>query len=117
MFVFYDWPFPHMCTLQRIQPISLSIPGSVFSDCVVFYGDIHTVDKFADSVRQLPLTIRKSFPDSAVHLTHLTLSGSTLNTPFQAEDGIRDAQESRGLGDVYKRQVYFTASQQLEVIP
>ena len=24
---------------------------------------------------------------------------------FQAEDGIRDAQESRGLGDVYKRQV------------
>ena len=23
---------------------------------------------------------------------------------FQAEDGIRDAQESRGLGDLYKRQ-------------
>ena len=23
---------------------------------------------------------------------------------IQAEDGIRDAQESRGLGDVYKRQ-------------
>ena len=27
---------------------------------------------------------------------------------FQAEDGIRDAQESRGLGDVYKRQVHHT---------
>eukprot|EP00658_Telonema_sp_P-2_P019142 TRINITY_DN17518_c0_g2_i1.p1 TRINITY_DN17518_c0_g2~~TRINITY_DN17518_c0_g2_i1.p1 ORF type:complete len:422 (-),score=116.30 TRINITY_DN17518_c0_g2_i1:46-1311(-) len=27
---------------------------------------------------------------------------------FQAEDGIRDAQESRGLGDVYKRQVQST---------
>ena len=27
---------------------------------------------------------------------------------FQAEDGIRDAQESRGLGDVYKRQVHAT---------
>ena len=26
---------------------------------------------------------------------------------FQAEDGIRDAQESRGLGDVYKRQLYW----------
>ena len=26
---------------------------------------------------------------------------------FQAEDGIRDAQESRGLGDVYKRQVQY----------
>ncbi len=25
---------------------------------------------------------------------------------FQAEDGIRDAQDSRGLGDVYKRQDY-----------
>src|SRR5674536_144404 len=29
---------------------------------------------------------------------------------FQAEDGIRDAQESRGLGDVYKRQVFYTGS-------
>ena len=33
---------------------------------------------------------------------------------FQAEDGIRDAQESRGLGDVYKRQLqspgYFNSS-------
>ncbi len=26
---------------------------------------------------------------------------------FQAEDGIRDAQESRGLGDVYKRQLFY----------
>eukprot|EP00658_Telonema_sp_P-2_P008929 TRINITY_DN13384_c0_g1_i1.p1 TRINITY_DN13384_c0_g1~~TRINITY_DN13384_c0_g1_i1.p1 ORF type:complete len:147 (+),score=29.90 TRINITY_DN13384_c0_g1_i1:57-497(+) len=26
---------------------------------------------------------------------------------FQAEDGIRDAQESRGLGDVYKRQTQY----------
>ena len=29
---------------------------------------------------------------------------------FQAEDGIRDAQESRGLGDVYKRQLVFLGS-------
>ena len=29
---------------------------------------------------------------------------------FQAEDGIRDAQESRGLGDVYKRQSYDPAT-------
>ena len=27
---------------------------------------------------------------------------------FQAEDGIRDLVRSRGLGDVYKRQVYTT---------
>ena len=30
--------------------------------------------------------------------------GENLYFFFQAEDGIRDAQESRGLGDVYKRQ-------------
>mgnify|MGYP007068908269 CR=1 FL=1 len=29
---------------------------------------------------------------------------------FQAEDGIRDAQESRGLGDVYKRQLHIIIS-------
>ena len=31
-------------------------------------------------------------------------------TFFQAEDGIRDAERSRGLGDVYKRQEYKTAN-------
>eukprot|EP00658_Telonema_sp_P-2_P041985 TRINITY_DN30085_c0_g1_i2.p1 TRINITY_DN30085_c0_g1~~TRINITY_DN30085_c0_g1_i2.p1 ORF type:complete len:143 (+),score=48.21 TRINITY_DN30085_c0_g1_i2:27-455(+) len=31
---------------------------------------------------------------------------------FQAEDGIRDAQESRGLGDVYKRQVGHCATKE-----
>eukprot|EP01015_Nassula_variabilis_P020656 TRINITY_DN3593_c0_g1_i3.p1 TRINITY_DN3593_c0_g1~~TRINITY_DN3593_c0_g1_i3.p1 ORF type:complete len:127 (+),score=60.20 TRINITY_DN3593_c0_g1_i3:38-418(+) len=29
---------------------------------------------------------------------------------FQAEDGIRDAQESRGLGDVYKRQYQYSST-------
>ena len=28
---------------------------------------------------------------------------------FQAEDGIRDVERSRGLGDVYKRQHFFSA--------
>ena len=28
---------------------------------------------------------------------------------FQAEDGIRDLVRSRGLGDVYKRQIYYEA--------
>ena len=31
---------------------------------------------------------------------------SILHFFFQAEDGIRDVERSRGLGDVYKRQVY-----------
>ena len=33
---------------------------------------------------------------------------------FQAEDGIRDAQESRGLGDVYKRQTIMCAMMSAE---
>src|SRR5665254_18086 len=47
---------------------------------------------------------------NAVSYTHLTLPTilrvqlSGVAFSFQAEDGIRDAQESRGLGDVYKRQ-------------
>ena len=44
------------------------------------------------------------------HHIHINYQGNTqcqlhCNIFFQAEDGIRDAQESRGLGDVYKRQV------------
>ena len=42
MFVFYDWSFPHMCTLHRMYPIFLLILGSVFSDCVVFCGDYNS---------------------------------------------------------------------------
>eukprot|EP00658_Telonema_sp_P-2_P053098 TRINITY_DN41520_c0_g1_i1.p2 TRINITY_DN41520_c0_g1~~TRINITY_DN41520_c0_g1_i1.p2 ORF type:complete len:108 (-),score=21.71 TRINITY_DN41520_c0_g1_i1:489-812(-) len=34
---------------------------------------------------------------------------------FQAEDGIRDAQESRGLGDVYKRQVSTQSTGRVDV--
>ena len=30
---------------------------------------------------------------------------------FQAEDGIRDVERSRGLGDVYKRQVWLKLAQ------
>ena len=35
---------------------------------------------------------------------------------FQAEDGIRDAQESRGLGDVYKRQTEGQAGRRLDFL-
>ena len=34
---------------------------------------------------------------------------------FQAEDGIRDRSPSRGLGDVYKRQVYKTDGSMIEL--
>ena len=37
--------------------------------------------------------------------SHCSLTNKTFF--FQAEDGIRDAQESRGLGDVYKRQIFY----------
>ncbi len=56
-----------------------------------------------------------------IHTIHtIYLSGCGLVTDFvsivfffQAEDGIRDAQESRGLGDCYKT----TATQGLQVEP
>ncbi len=35
---------------------------------------------------------------------------------FQAEDGIRDVERSRGLGDVYKRQDYRGISEALAVL-
>src|SRR5674536_180141 len=38
-------------------------------------------------------------------MTKRTISTSRRSFFFQAEYGIRDAQESRGLGDVYKREV------------
>ena len=40
----------------------------------------------------------------ASHMMLVLLYGYQHDFFFQAEDGIRDAQESRGLGDVYKRQ-------------
>src|SRR5665811_1923566 len=40
--------------------------------------------------------------DAADDLTRVDLGGRRI---FQAEDGIRDLVRSRGLGDVYKRQV------------
>ena len=42
---------------------------------------------------------------------------SSLFFFFQAEDGIRDAQESRGLGDVYKRQTVAGLRQTDGVLP
>ena len=36
---------------------------------------------------------------------HIRNSSELLDFFFQAEDGIRDLVRSRGLGDVYKRQV------------
>ena len=38
-------------------------------------------------------------------------------TEFQAEDGIRDTMQSRGLGDVYKRQGLQTPLEMFKKIP
>jgi len=59
MFVFHDWPFPHVYFAKNVANIiSLLILGSVFSDCVVFNGDshncrAHNVRKTRVSARQL----------------------------------------------------------------
>eukprot|EP00658_Telonema_sp_P-2_P020676 TRINITY_DN18193_c0_g1_i2.p1 TRINITY_DN18193_c0_g1~~TRINITY_DN18193_c0_g1_i2.p1 ORF type:complete len:282 (-),score=54.09 TRINITY_DN18193_c0_g1_i2:287-1132(-) len=41
----------------------------------------------------------------SLQFIHVILDYDSFFFFFQAEDGIRDAQESRGLGDVYKRQI------------
>ena len=41
------------------------------------------------------------------HSNEHEVSISSAKTVFQAEDGIRDSVASRGLGDVYKRQINF----------
>ncbi len=46
------------------------------------------------------------FKQKTAYEIRLSLVGSEMCFFFQAEDGIRDAQESRGLGDVYKGQFY-----------
>ena len=40
---FYDRPFLHVCNLEENLLFSISILGSVFSDYVVFYGDISLI--------------------------------------------------------------------------
>ena len=49
----------------------------------------------------LPIMIGVSFSPFVSGIIALTISESA----FQAEDGIRDVERSRGLGDVYKRQI------------
>ena len=44
---------------------------------------------------------------TAFQPTHQVLHPCVFRFTFQAEDGIRDYYASRGLGDVYKRQILF----------
>src|SRR5665811_1940788 len=56
--------------------------------------------RFLRLVRPSPCLLYTS--DAADDLTRVALGGRRF---FQAEDGIRDLVRSRGLGDVYKRQL------------
>jgi len=41
MSIFYNWPFPQVYFAKNVASIIfLLILGLVFSDCVIFYGDI-----------------------------------------------------------------------------
>ena len=48
MFVFYDWLFPQYFAKNVANVIFLLILGSVFSDCVVFSGDLMMQEHSAD---------------------------------------------------------------------
>ena len=43
--------------------------------------------------------------DTGLHRYNQYIYRLSFNVFFQAEDGIRDVERSRGLGDVYKRQI------------
>ena len=45
----------------------------------------------------------------------LSVRGCLIDDFFQAEDGIRDRSPSRGLGDVYKRQLYHWATEEIAI--
>src|SRR5665811_1141325 len=52
--------------------------------------------------------------DAADDLTRVDLGGRRV---FQAEDGIRDLVRSRGLGDVYKRQLWPFGAEERACVP
>jgi len=56
MFVFYNWPFPHVYFAKNVAYFPL-ILGSVFSDYVVFYGDIITARCYASAVLAMGLCL------------------------------------------------------------
>ena len=78
--------------------------ASVYAfNCQESQNDLHTDDQ------ELGLNVVKLLRMEKTGAPGIIKTCSTQEWPvhffFQAEDGIRDAQESRGLGDVYKRQV------------
>ena len=46
------------------------------------------------------------FAEGLIRAGYTLISSGGTHAVIQAEDGIRDHAQSRGLGDVYKRQVY-----------
>src|SRR5678816_2163783 len=87
-----------MCIRDRSHPLH---PGSLSSDV---------------EPQRCPHTCLLYTSDAADERSSVDLGGCRIIKKkkffffFQAEDGIRDAQESRGLGDVYKRQITSSSS-------
>ena len=46
------------------------------------------------------------FAEGLIRAGYTIISSGGTHAALQAEDGIRDSPQSRGLGDVYKRQRY-----------
>ena len=62
-------------------------------------GTSVTIDNTSPSVNYLRLS-------SSGAVNTYAKQGEVVTLSFQAEDGIRDSVASRGLGDVYKRQLH-----------
>ena len=77
-----------------------------YYDCLLYTSDA------ADDMQCVDLggrrIIKKKYTQTARHAYHTSTADTHAEAWvhfFQAEDGIRDVERSRGLGDVYKRQI------------
>ena len=60
--------------------------------------------KWLDKKRIISFLLETNFDESPARVAHK--AATLFEVVFEAEDGIRDLVRSRGLGDVYKRQIF-----------
>ena len=67
--------------------------------CIFLEDHLARLKQSLASIKLIPDFKEKNLEDEINRIANVN------DAPFQAEDGIRDDSESRGLGDVYKRQI------------
>ena len=89
----------HLCTFYNCTMVSFSIHIPVYHICLLYTSDA------ADDMQCVDLGGRRIIKKCRAAVARVFPRRWQPDRFFQAEDGIRDVERSRGLGDVYKRQV------------